>query len=857
MQPKELLIRARSEFFTTFQNATQHIVAPAIEAMFAKANACSSAIEQTEIFRARAALQEHRELLLQQLSLNMDQLLTRSIETTYQNFRPSSSTLSLSLDNIGLLDSSAFENSLRFNNITQLFRDTAGQELVDLNIRLAVLFGQDDICERENPFRPYVIARCISLSIEALKLSVEQTAILTTQIGETINSSVLEMYQRANANLAEQGISAQLVLKINKTPETLPSRSNVSSILADTQQHHLGIGRPVQRGYSATPSFSGSAANEFPELMTKPGISIEQLFLAVRGRAGFSKAAADQIALSEHESHTLGWLDGGAGLGDMLRIAFGAEEDLSWETKSRTRPPMQAVRLRGSSGSQNLSIVRQLVHQLQTAHDAAISAGILASTTAKFSFAGLDFPAIVGQMHKLLTPLASKMLNEHGEVRNLIHEQREVLFQLARSNAEQMTTDVVAMVFESILFDSVLPVNLRIQIGRLQFLLLQLALTDQGFLSGKQHPARMLINRIATVALSVQYVESSEAQFEQEFGRIFKTLAKHDCEIPGLFERILNRFDTFVLRELRLQDKVIRRTVKSIEEAQIRYSQFEQTSRTLKAALASMSLPPQFLSFLESEWVRAINLADRREPELAMRFRTFVPEIIWSIRPKLSNEDRQHFAALLPPMLESLRYGMDMLGWGQFKQNALLNWLNDAHGRAMKPVVDAVTDLSLEKMYAMFDEFVNQPPVIISDIATEDKSTEMQKYLTEILDELGLTVMMLDGDGVGLSGAKDGMIHIGKPVRPVEMQEFRSRLISGVPIEMNLDGIFYRGCLHWVSPGTNSMVLSFKSHEAPAVISIDNFCKHLSQGSARMVESTSLFDRAIASVLKSADALDR
>ncbi|MFZ6861808.1 DUF1631 family protein [Undibacterium sp. Ji67W] len=857
MQPKELLIRARSEFFNTFLNATHHIVGSAIEAMFVKANSCNSPIEQAEIFRARTALQEHRDLLLQQLSLNMDQLLTRSIETTYENFRPSSSALSLSLDNISLLDSSTFENSLRFNNITQLFRDSAGQELVDLNIRLAVLFGQDDICERENPFRPYLIARCISLSVEALKLSTEQTAILVTQIGETINSHVLEMYQRANANLAEQGISAQLVLKINKTPENLPTRSNISSILADTQQHHLGIGRSVQRGNSATSPFSGSAPEEFPELMSKPGINIEQLFLAVRGRAGLSKAAADQIALSEHESHTLEWLEGGAGLGDMLRIAFGAEEDLSWETKSRVRPALQAASPRGNPTSQNLSVVRQLVHQLQVAHDTAISAGILASTTAKFSFAGLDFPAIVGQMHKLLTPSASKMLNEHGEVRNLIHEQREVLFQLARSTAEQMTIDVVAMVFESILFDSVLPIDLRIQIGRLQFLLLQLALNDQGFLRLKQHPARMLVNRIATVALGVQYVESSEAQFEQEFARIFKTLAKHDCEIPGLFERILNRFDTFVLRELRLQDKVIRRTVKSIEEAQIRYSQFEQTSRTLKAALASMNLPPQFLSFLENEWVRAINLADRREPELALRFRTFVPEVIWSIRPKRTNEERQQFSALLQPMLESLRYGMEMLVWGQFKQNALLNWLNDAHGRAMKPAAEAISDLSLEKMYALFDEFVNQPPVIISDIATEDKSPEMQKYLIDILEELGLTVMMLDADGGAPKDASDGMIRIAKPARAIDMQELRARLISGVPIEMNLDGIFYRGCIHWVNPGTNTMVLSFKSHEAPAVISIDSFCKHLSQGTARLVESANLFDRAIASVLKSADAIDR
>ena len=856
MQPRELLTSASSAFLNSFKSAVQFIVPSAIEALFAKANAYNSPSEKAEILRARMLLQERRQELLRQLSLNMDQLLRRSIETTYQAFRPTSSALSLSLDNIGLMDSSTFENSLRFNNIVQLFRDSAEQELVDLNIRIAVIFGQDDICERENPFRPYLLARCISLAVDALKLSPELTAILISQIGESINANVKEMYQQTNAVLAKHGISSQLVLKINKTPEVVPPRSTLSTLFDDAQSRHLGVNRPDKRT-APTPGLSFGASNaNFPLLITKPAINIEQLMMAVRGRTGYSKAPLDQITFCDNTApHSLIWLEGAAALGDVLRIAFGAEDDLSWETKSRIRPSVP-VNSKNTVGTQDLSVVRELVQRLQAAHEFAAAQGDISKPAAKFSFGGLDFAAIVGQMHKLLTPASGDMLNERGEVRNLIHEQRLVLLQLARTTPEQMKIDILAMLMESILFDNLLPIELRIQIGGIQFLLLQLALIDPGFLTSNQHPARLLLNRIASVTLGVQYIDAHKIEFGLEVERIFKTLAKHDCGIPGLFQRIINRFDIFVLRELRIQDKVIRRTVKSIEEAQIRYSQFEQTSRSLKATLAPLGVPPQFLAFLENEWVRAINLADRKNPELGMHLRRFVPDIVWSIRPKISQEDKLQFSDIMPPMMERLRCGMEILELSQFKQNALYNWLTDAHARALKLSPDASSDISLAQMYANFEEFVRQPAIIISDIATEDKSEEMRKYLTDILHELGLTVMMLTADDPGNIELQDGTIRLIQPLRSTDISELRARLIAGTAIEMNLDGKFWRGCVHWIGTGTNSMVLSFRSHAAPAVISIDSFCKHLSRGSARLIEGASLFDRAISSVLKSADALD-
>ena len=60
-------------------------------------------------------------------------------------------------------------------------------------------------------------------------------------------------------------------------------------------------------------------------------------------------------------------------------------------------------------------------------------------------------------------------------LRNLILN-KDALNELASNVDEQMTIDIVAMLFEFILRDTQVPAEIRAQLGRLQFLVLKVAL---------------------------------------------------------------------------------------------------------------------------------------------------------------------------------------------------------------------------------------------------------------------------------------------------------------------------------------------------------------------------------------------
>ena len=834
MESEEVLSSARLVFLNAFQDALQTLVPQAIEALFGKASASNSSAEQADIAQARALLQEQRGPLMQALSHTMAQLLAISVVNCYSSYRPrSSSNLA---EDMSLLDSTAFESSLLSNNATNLFRNAAGQQLIDVNLRIAVLFKQDDICERENPFRPYLIARCITLVVQELHVTASLSRILMQQICDIIKNRLVDLYRELNTELAKSGLAAHLTLKINKTPEHIVYRAGMPALQATPLPPHVITAAAAQGG--------------FPSLMLKPALSIVQWLAELRARTGLRCAAAAEV--DETQSMPLTWLDGVDALGDVLRHAFGDDTTLSWESKARARPPRLNSDSVSKPGGQYLSSVRELIVQLQLAHAASPAA-----QGAKFSFSGLDFVAIAGQIHRFLIPDNSAMQNGRGELRNLVYERREALQHLARNAEQQMCIDIVIALFESILTDALLPLNLRLQLAKSQFLILQLALSDHSFLKTASHPARLLINRIASTALGLKHQDAARQLFEEELARVFKTLARHDCSIPGLFERIHNRFDTFVSRELRIQDKSVRRAVKLIEEAQIRYSQFEQASRSMQAALSGLTIAPQFQAFLEGEWIRAINLAARFDHDLAKRFRSFVADVVWSIDPKHSSTEQQALRDLTPQLFVDLQLGMDLLKWNRFKQNALSSWLTDAHSRAIKVSEQAARGSTLQEMHTTFKEFVEQPALVMSEVATADKFAEVLPYLVSLLEESGLVVELISDELAAKSA-----IASPQPVHAAaNLQLLRERLISGIAFEMTSDkssqAPLRRGCVQWCDLAMNTMVLSFQGQAEPVIISTEHFCRRAQDGSIRLAEQAPAFERAIHALLKTADLIDR
>ena len=131
------------------------------------------------------------------------------------------------------------------------------------------------------------------------------------------------------------------------------------------------------------------------------------------------------------------------------------------------------------------------------------------------------------------------------------------------------------------------------------------------------------------------------------------------------------------------------------------------------------------------------------------------------------------------------------------------------------------------------------------------------RFLAQAIKELDIKVQMLDQ--VFDLELPDENLDLVLPVKLDELspEGIQERLRSGVALEINLGGIPSQGWLNWVDPTQTNLVLSLTGQEEPSIVSVRMFRRMIAHGRVRFLESEPLFERAVQSLLKSADSIDK
>lgn len=836
MDRNDLLAAARAAFLHGFIECLDDLIRCAEVQLFDKSGNAASLVQQSRLRDARAVLLNQDIALKRQLSSIMEQLLNRSFQTAYSTFRPSFGG-SLSLSSLSLVDTSALEGELQIDQMTKKLREVVEDSLRDLNIRIALLFEQEDIKERENPFRPYLFVRCIVTSLENIQVAQELIPALAHQLVDSITDKVGAIYDELNTLLANNGIAAQLQLKIKKAPQPpaagryarqaepvaafqdladdAPSREQSRErIWTDTTRELMPANRADElldwvQGFA--PSIGAAASTA-----AIPGVSgggQQSSSVSSASRAGDSRHPA--MAQSTHLKRS--WLTEAHAVGEVLRSFFAqpvhADSDIQSGLDVGSRP----------------SILKDMAHSLQ----------------------GVS------------TPEASAMFGEDGRVRNLVLEHRAVLSERAGSNEEQMVIDVVAMLFEFILRDTQVPAEVRAQLGRLQFLVLKVALQDPALFSQKSHPARMLVNRIGSIVLDLQKLDPGGERVTAEICRIVETLLGDETGEVSLFTRLLDEFDAFVAAELRAADQQIDQAVQALENAESRTLQFARITSTIAQALTQVKVDDFLHDFLINTWARVVERAGREGAHRAMRYRQLVPDIVWSVAPKVSEHDRRELFGLIPDLLATLREGIAMLEWSGQERQVVLDWLVDSHRHALRAGTLPVQPPPKSYIDEIFMPFVlwfePEPDERAAHVAAQNRLGLDGKLLDEAIGEMNLHLHVVDRqlkplDDLPLNDMPGDVLK--EQPGPIAWDEIHDRLRSGVAIEITLDTEPVGAYLNWVGSTDSGMVLSIAGSSAPSVVSQKVFRRLVAAGRVRFLEDTALFERAVESLLVSADHLD-
>jgi uncharacterized protein DUF1631 len=269
---------------------------------------------------------------------------------------------------------------------------------------------------------------------------------------------------------------------------------------------------------------------------------------------------------------------------------------------------------------------------------------------------------------------------------------RDHLVSQSSRTVDKLTIEIVGMMFDHMLRDQQVPSEIKALLSRLQFPVLKAALMDAAFFASSSHPARRLIDRIANASAGWEPYGDENERYRDEVERVVReVLIQFDRDV-SVFDRLLAEFDAF-LGEIRPRDTdPVARAKRALEEAEKREILTINTTIQVRRAFDRVELEAYLRDFLLGPWVQVLVAATIRDDEtkgFSKRFREVIHEIVWSVQPKATAEERKRLVGLIPSMTRILRDGLALIRMSQRDQDEFFQQLMSSHALAVKPTDQA------------------------------------------------------------------------------------------------------------------------------------------------------------------------
>ena len=237
--------------------------------------------------------------------------------------------------------------------------------------------------------------------------------------------------------------------------------------------------------------------------------------------------------------------------------------------------------------------------------------------------------------------------------------------------------NLVSMLFEFILDDRTLPDSLKALIARLQIPMLKVAVLDKTFFSRGSHPARRLLNEIASAALG--WVDQDDAQRDtlyQRIDQVVQRLLNDFADDPAIFAELLAEFVAFTGDERRRSDLLEQRT-RDAEEGRAKSELArQQVEQALNQRLLGKTLPEAVVRLLQEAWSKVLMLTCLKHGVESAQWQTVLvtmDELVWSVEPHDDPQARLRLLELVPGLLRSLREGLDSAGIDPLRYQRVLH----------------------------------------------------------------------------------------------------------------------------------------------------------------------------------------
>ena len=271
---------------------------------------------------------------------------------------------------------------------------------------------------------------------------------------------------------------------------------------------------------------------------------------------------------------------------------------------------------------------------------------------------------------------------------------RASLPQGALPRGDETTLDLLSRVFGSVLQDDGVAPETRELIGHLQLPVLRTALRDRSFFFQESHPARRLLDLLSQAGW-----EQPMDEDDPVYRAMRRSVERVRDQVDPEFAAAVADLEAGLAARDKVEEAAMAAPIAQAMRSEKRAAAERSARRAVALRLAGERLTPVVTGFLEGRWSAALALAytieDSRPGAVDNATRT-MEDLIWSVKPKATQEQRKALIARLPALLASLNNWLDATRWQDAERLQFFAELAECHASIVRAPIELLPERQLE-----------------------------------------------------------------------------------------------------------------------------------------------------------------
>jgi hypothetical protein len=265
------------------------------------------------------------------------------------------------------------------------------------------------------------------------------------------------------------------------------------------------------------------------------------------------------------------------------------------------------------------------------------------------------------------------------------------------TRSDENTFDLLSRIFETVILDDAIPPQTRQLIQSLQIPVLKAALRDKNFFFEEAHPARRMLDLMSNAGWEQR--TGQDDPLYQAMRRSVERIGSDAGGEPESFAQAVAELEKSISADEQAAEAAIAEPISRALKQEKHAVATRSARQAVALRVGGGELVAAVSAFLENRWTTVLTLAytiEDDKPGAVENATRTMDDLVWSVKPKATQEERRALIARLPGLLTTLNKWLDAIKWQDAERLQFFARLAECHAAIVRAPIEASPERQLE-----------------------------------------------------------------------------------------------------------------------------------------------------------------